>query len=162
MPELSYLGVLRTLVRHNVDFIVVGGIAAVLHGAPIITRDIDVVHSRTPENIARTLSALQDLDAYYRLHPERRLRPDASHLSSPGHQLLSTRFGPVDFLGTASRDGSYEQLMPHSIEMEVGENLTVRVLNLEKLIAIKEEIRGEKDLVMLPQLRRVLVERNRT
>ena len=159
MPELSYLGVLPTLVRHNVDFIIVGGIAAVLNGAPIITRDLGVVHSRTPENVSRVLSALQDLKAYYRFRPEH--RPTASHLSSPGRQLLATRFGSVDFLGTACRDGSYEQLLPHSTEMEVGENLTVKVLNLEKLIAIKEEIGGEKDLPFLPQLRRTLIERNR-
>ncbi|MHC1726754.1 MAG: hypothetical protein AB9866_12215 [Syntrophobacteraceae bacterium] len=69
------------------DFIIVGGVSAVIHGAPVTTFDLDVVHSRTSENIARILAALKDLDAFYRGRGDQRLRPTAAHLASPGHQL---------------------------------------------------------------------------
>jgi hypothetical protein len=58
----------------------VGGVAAVLDGAPINTFDLDVVHSRNETNIARLLAVLEELDAVYRIHPERRIRPAASSL----------------------------------------------------------------------------------
>ena len=78
-----------------------------LHGAPITTFDLDVVHARTPENIARLLSAVEVLDADYRGRGDQRLRPSPEHLASSGHQLLMTRFGPLDLLGAigANRSG---------------------------------------------------------
>ena len=85
MPEPSppeFAAILRELVRHKVDFIVVGGVAAVLDGAPINTFDLDIVHSRSPENLSRLRQALDSLDAVYRTHAGRQLRtnlrPDTS------------------------------------------------------------------------------------
>jgi hypothetical protein len=161
-PQLKFTAILLELCRHNVDFIVVGGVAAVLEGAPVNTFDLDVVHSREQTNIARILKALDSLQAFYRTQPARAPKPDASHLSSSGHhQLLMTRFGPLDVLGSIGRLHGYEDLLPHATELELGEGLRVRVLNLEKLIAIKEEIGGEKDAATLPILRRTLQEKRK-
>jgi hypothetical protein len=157
----DFLAILRTLREHGVDFVVVGGVAAVLQGAPISTFDLDVVHAREEANIRRLLTALESLDACFRLQPERRLRPNASHLSSPGHQLLLTRFGPLDLLGEVGRSRSYPELVKRSVEMQVGEGLSVRVLELETLIVVKEEAAAEKDLATLPVLRRTLEEKSR-
>src|SRR5579864_1367767 len=96
--------ILRILATHNVDFIVVGGISAVLNGAPVNTLDLDIVHSRDTQNISRLLAALDELGAEYRDLGGRNLRPAESHLASKGHQLLLTRFGPLDVLGTIGRD----------------------------------------------------------
>jgi hypothetical protein len=153
--------ILIELRRHQVDFIVVGGIAAGLEGVPGNTIDLDVVHSRVPDNIARLLVALDSLEATYRTRPELALKPDASHRASPGHQLLMTRFGPLDVLGMIGRSRSYDDLLPHAHEVEVGEELRVRVLNLETLIAVKEEVAGERDLAVLPIMRRTLEEKRR-
>ena len=164
MPEIADLdfeSILRTLANHEVDFIVVGGIAAALEGVLANTLDVDVVHSREPGNIYRLLAALDSLDATYRTRPELALKPNASHLGSPGHQLLMTRYGPLDVLGMIGRSRSYEDLLPHSHELELGEGLRVRVLDLETLIAIKEEVGGEKDLAVLPIMRRTLEEKRR-
>ena len=76
--------ILRALAAAQVDFIIVGGVAAVIHGAPIVTRDLDLVHSRTPENIERLLPVLRALGARYRHRKE--FVPERSHLASPGHQ----------------------------------------------------------------------------
>lgn len=92
--------ILQVLVRHEVEFIVVEGMVAVFHGAPVVTYDLDVLHARTPENIPRLLAALRELESFYRTDLNRRLSPNESHLVSPGHQLLATKFGTLDVLGT--------------------------------------------------------------
>jgi hypothetical protein len=62
----GFAEILATLVRERVEFIVVGGAAAVLQGAPITTQDIDIVHRRTPDNAERLAAALELLDAVAR------------------------------------------------------------------------------------------------
>ena len=161
MQAGRFLPIIRALLAERVDFIVVGGLSAVLNGAPVDTFDVDLVHPRDPANIVRLLHALEVLDAVYRIQPERRLRPTSSHLASAGHQNLLTRYGPLDLLGAIGSGLSYADLVPHSAEKDIGDGLRIRVLNLEMLIAIKEELGGEKDLAVLPILRRTLAERKK-
>jgi hypothetical protein len=144
-----------------VEFLIVGGVAAVLQGAPINTFDLDVVHSTDPANVSRVMAALEELDAIYRAQPDLRLRPNASHLSSAGHQLLITRLGPLDLLGSIGKGRAYPDLLIHTTEMKAGPSLSVRVLDLETQIAIKEEVGGEKDRAALPILRRTIEERRK-
>jgi hypothetical protein len=157
LPEPDFLALLATMVEHGVDFIIVGGVSAVLHGAPVSTFDLDLVYSRAPDNIERLLSALQDLDAYYRGQGDKRLSPGPSHLASPGHQLLMTRFGPLDLLGTIGTDRDYGNLSDHTVELQIGK-FRLRVLDLETLIEIKQELGQEKDKAVIPILRRLLKE----
>src|SRR5271170_1779729 len=161
MPELKFTATLRALHDGGVEFILVGGLAAAVNGAPVNTFDIDVVHSRDAANVDRILSVLEALDAVFRIQPERRLRPNASHLASAGHLNLITRYGPLDLLGTIGRNLGYEDLMAHSAEMDIGEKLRIRVLDLETIIGIKEELGGEKDRAVLPILRRTLDEKRK-
>jgi hypothetical protein len=162
MIEHNFVAILRRLREAKVEFLVVGGVAAALNGAPVDTLDVDLVHSRDFANIERLLPILVALDAIFRLQPERRLRPAASHLTGPGHLNLLTRYGPLDLLGTIGRGLSYQDLLPHSIEMKITEEVAVNVLDLPTLIALKEELAGEKDRIMLPVLRRTLDEMRRT
>jgi hypothetical protein len=157
----KFAAILVELRKHQAEFIVVGGIAAWLEGVPGNTIDLDVVHSREPDNIVRLLAALDSLDAAYRTRPELALKPDVSRLASPGHQLLMTRFGPLDVLGMIGHSRGYDDLLPHTHELEVGEGLRVRVLDLETQIAVKEEVGGERDLAVLPIMRRTLEEKRR-
>jgi hypothetical protein len=140
----------------------VGGVAATLHGSPTSTFDLDVVHSRKAANIRRLLAALEELEACYRIQPQKRLRPLASHLVSAGHQLLITRFGPLDLLGSIGRGHDYQDLLPHTSRMRVGPRFAVRVLDLNTLIDIKSETAGEKDRAVLPVLRRILAEKEKS
>ena len=153
--------VLLTLANHRVDFIVVGGVAAVLLGVPAQTFDVDVVHSRDPENIDRLLAALQELEAVYRLD-SRGLSPNESHLAAPGHHLLRTRFGSLDVLGNIGKQRFYADLLPHTVELEIALGVKIRVLDLAMLIATKEEAGREKDDRLLPQLRATLAETRRS
>ena len=159
--KTDFLEVLRILIAYKVDFIVVGGVSAVLQGAPITTFDLDLVHSREPENVERLLRSLDSLEAIYRAQPDRRIKPNAAHLSSPGHQLLLTQFGPLDLLGMIGAGRGYEDLLAQTVEMKVDDELRIRVLDLKTLIEIKEEIAGEKDAAVLPILRQTLNEKTR-
>jgi hypothetical protein len=166
MADSDFYAALLALSEADVDFLVVGGLAAVLNGAPVNTFDLDIVHSREPSNVARILQVLETLDEVFRIQPERQQRPNASHLTSSGHLNLITRCGPLDVLGTIGRnldyrDPDYRDLLPHTIELEIGHGLRVRVLDLETLISLKETLAGEKDLAVLPILRRTLEEKRK-
>jgi hypothetical protein len=161
MNPTDFKAILQVLAELGAENLIVGGVAAVLQGATVTTFDLDVVHSRSAENLPRVLAALQALDAIYREQAERRLRPDLSHLSSARHQLLLTRFGPLDLLGTITGGRAYETLLPHTVELEIGGGLRVRVVDLSTLIELKEELGREKDRAALPVLRRTLEEKER-
>jgi hypothetical protein len=152
----DYLALMQTLADHRVEFIVIGGVCAVLHGAPVTTFDLDVVHSRTPENLNRLLSTLTDLNAFYRGQGARRLTPGLSHLASTGHQLLMTNLGPLDLLGTITGDLDYNDLLPHTVILAVKKDLQVRLLDLETLISTKEATGRDRDKAVLPILRQTL------
>jgi hypothetical protein len=152
--------ILRLLAESEVDFIVVGMTAGILQGAPVTTLDLDIVHSRDPENVTRLLGVLIRLDALYR-HDPRKLRPQESHLLSPGHQLLATSLGDLDCLGSIAEDMGYEELLPKTVTMSLGGGLSVRVLSLPALIEAKERAGRPKDLAALPVLRATLDELNR-
>jgi len=158
MPERKVIATLRTLCERDIQFVLVGGLAAVLNGAPIQTYDVDVVYSLEPANIESLLSFLQDIDAIFRIQPERRLRPTASHLTAGGHLNLLTSLGPLDLLGSIGQGLGYSDLLPLSDEMAISEAVRVRVLNLETLILVKEQLASEKDLAVLPILRQTLRE----
>lgn len=161
-PTTDFLAILETLALHRVDFIIVGGVCAVLHGAPIATFDLDLVHSRTPANTSRLMSALEALNARGREKLDQHIRPDESHLASPGHQLLMTRFGPLDLLGTAGAGRGYSELLPRSTELPLTGGLRVRLLDLDALIELKTETGRDKDKAVLAILRQTLEEREKS
>jgi hypothetical protein len=160
VESTRYLPLLRVLVAHDVEFILVGGFAAVLQGAPIVTGDVDIVHRRTPENVAKLLAALDELEAVYRIDP-RKLKPTEAHLLGPGHALLTTKFCDLDVLGTIFADTGYEGLTDAALDVELG-NITIQVLGLERLIRSKEHAGRGKDLAVLPALRATLEQSKKT
>ena len=104
--ELDFEKILRVLVKHKVDFILVGGLCAVLHGAPIQTFDLDMVPSREPENLTRLQSSLRELGAYYREHPpgpHERLRRRPLLRMRPAHLGAQRRLLQVRHLRSDER-----------------------------------------------------------
>src|SRR5690349_8807676 len=137
MKESKLSTALRSLTEGGVEFILVGGLAAVLQGAPVQTYDIDIVYSREPENVERLLKFLEETDAIFRAQPERRLRPTESHLLGRGHLNLLTLYGPLDLLTFIGPNLGYPELIPLARKMEIGDGLQIRVLGLETIISIK-------------------------
>ncbi len=153
--ELRFLDILRILVRHEVEFVVVGGVAAILEGAPIATFDLDVVFHRTDGNNVRLAAALRELNAFYKDPAGRRIVPDLTKLATFRHHLLRTDLGPLDVLRRIGNELTYEVLIERSFEYEVA-GLRLRVLGLEAVIESKEFADREKDRAVLPILRRTL------
>ena len=139
------------LTEAGVEFVVVGGAAAVLHGAPVTTVDLDVVHRRTPENVERLLAVLAALEGTYRAPTSPGLRPTAELLLGRGQNLLSTKLGPLDLLCVLHDQRGYEELLPRT-EVMTDERATIRVLDLDSLIELKAEMNRAKDRLALPIL----------
>ncbi len=143
MTTRSFRHILEILARHRVEYVVVGGVAAVLHGAPVTTFDLDALVRVTEENATRLLSALAELDARYREHAEV-LRPTRKDLLAGGHLLLVTDAGPLDILGFIGRRARFEDLRGAIAQIDVGD-LTVPVLALDELIRQKKVLGRDKD-----------------
>ena len=140
------------LQRHGVEFLVIGGAAAVLWGSPLPTLDIDLCYRRTPENLERLARALKELHPTLRgAPPDLPFRLDAESLALGSNFTFVTDLGPLDLLGWVEPFGAYESLLPRVEEMEVGE-IRLQVIGLEDLIRIKRFLGHPKDQAALSQL----------
>lgn len=147
----------EALLAGGVDLIVVGGAAGVLHGAPVTTLDLDIVHRRTPDNVDRLLQVLRDLDTVIRDPGARVLRPTADLLLAGGQLKLLTNHGPLDILGALHDGRGYEELVAHSVELGDAE-LRLRVIDLPTLIEVKSGTGRARDRLTVPVLLALLHE----
>ena len=146
---------LERLLAADVEFVLVGGLAAVVQGAPLKTFDVDVVHRRTEENADRLLAFLTNIGARYRNRPGPQLPPNRRALLGPGHSLFMTDLGPLDALGAIEGGADYDQLLPESLPVPIG-GRTVHVLSLAKIVALKRGSSDPKDKLRLLVLEAVL------
>lgn len=161
MPdEPSLVDALEVLLEEEVELILVGGLACVIQGAPFVTQDVDVVHRRTESNVARIERALQRLNARVRGRAGDRLRPSKLALLGPGHQLLMTDAGPLDLLGTIEQSAGYDDLVRDTIELEVTPGRPVKVLTVERILALKRESKHPKDQRTVAALLALLANRD--
>ena len=147
--------VLVGLLEAGVDFILVGGLAAVIQGAPVTTMDVDIVHSQSPENIDKLLAFLKSVEAVHRRFDDKVIEPKERDLSGKGHVLLTTRIGPLDVLAVIEGGKSYEELLEHTVAIDFRGH-TLRVLDLKTLIELKKSATDPKDKQRLPVLRETL------
>ena len=138
--------IFRTLQRHAVKYVLVGGVCASLHGSTMNTGDVDIVPEREPQNLGNLAAALKEMRAYYRDHPPGKIVPDSTRLDTPGHHLLMTDLGPIDVLGAIVGSRDFGDLLPHTVEVEI-DDIMVRMLDLPALIRIKRETGRPKDLL---------------
>lgn len=137
--DLSAL--LKGLSEAGIEFILVGGLSAVAHGAPITTFDVDIVHRQTGQNIKRLLNFLRSVDACQRRSDDKIIKPTAADLHGKGHLLLRTRYGPLDVLACIEKGLGFEELLPKTVEIEF-HGYKVLVLSLDTMLDLK---RGSKD-----------------
>ncbi|MEO8704436.1 MAG: hypothetical protein ABI867_30565 [Kofleriaceae bacterium] len=143
---------LRALHEASVELIVVGGAAAVIHGAPITTQDLDIVPRQHPGDAERLLGALTSLDTRFRpIRPDRDIEPTLEHLTGSGQLNLITRYGPLDVLLRLHDARGYDELVAHSREIIEGA-LRVRVIDLDTLIEIKRSTGRARDALVIPLL----------
>ena len=153
--KTRFFQLLELLLRHEVEFIIVGGVAALLEGAPILTLDLDILPRPTDDNTARLLRALEEVHAHYRDPAGRLILPDETRLRTNRFNLFLTDLGLFDVLGELGEGFAYEDLLQrtHTFEMS---GLRVRSLDLPTVIQLKELANRDKDRAVLPILRRTL------
>ncbi len=148
-PLLRADEILRVLIEEGVDFVLIGGFAAQVHGSPSLTGDIDVCHSLDRDNLDRLAKALERLLAIRRMMPSGVVAPLDAHALRAGDVFtLTTRFGDLDLLAHPDPDMGYERLRLGSIPVEIL-GVPVRVASLDDLMAMKRAAGRPKDRVEL-------------
>jgi predicted nucleotidyltransferase len=155
----DFSALIRTLADARVDFILVGGVAATVHGSARLTRDVDVVYARTDENIGRLVDALEPLQPYLRgAPPGLPFRWDADTLRRGLNFTLTTRAGDLDLLGEVTGGGGFDDLRDHATAVRLFDR-EVQCLDLETLIRIKRAAGRPKDLEAVAELEALRDER---
>jgi len=155
MQDFSIL--LKKLAEAGLDFVIVGGFAAITHGSSYLTRDVDICAVLTPENIARLRVALVDWNPKHRMTPQRLsflVYPPADQ--SVQNLYLQTDMGVVDVLSSVLGVGDFERLKQSAETVEI-DGCRFRVMSLNDLIAAKEAMGREKDLLTVKELRAIAV-----
>jgi len=151
---------LQALTDGEVRFIVVGGIAAVAQGAPVVTFDVDIVHERSTENVRRLLEVLSGIGAVYVRAPgSSPIAPREDLLLGEGHHILTTLHGRLDVLGRIEGGRGYDELLPRTVESRIGDG-AVRLLSIETILEIKRASPRPKDQAVVPLLEAVLRRRS--
>ena len=144
----------RVLADYKVEYVLIGGLAAVLHGSTVMTNDADIVPERTAENLACLGTALKDLNARIRSldAPEGvEFDPHPSLLDSVSMLNMTTRCGDLDMVLSPAGIGSYAELVEAAVMFDL-EELQVAVASLEDIIRSKAAADRSKDHVALPIL----------
>lgn len=160
MKPLKAHELFTCLERHQVRYVLIGGLAAVLQGSPIPTLDADICPALDLENLKRTAAALSELGARIRSEDVPEGLPfacDATFLANVQLLNLTTRFGNLDLSFVPSGTSGFEDLQARAVTMRI-KDLSVRVAALEDIIRSKEAANRPKDQRTLPTLRRLLKE----
>jgi hypothetical protein len=145
----------------NVEYIVVGGVAAGLHGSAHVTFDLDVVYRRTPENLERIATTLAPIRPYLRGVPEGLpFVLDVATLTRGLNFTLRTELGDLDLLGEIAGGGTYDQLLGDA-EPTIFEGHPFQCISLRRLIALKRAAGRPRDLHVVGELEALLEERGR-
>jgi hypothetical protein len=129
--------ILAGLHSADVSFVVVGGVAATIHGSARLTSDVDIVYQRSRPNIERLVEALAPLKPYLRgAPPNLPFRFDAETVLRGLNFTLTTEAGAIDVLGEITGIGDYEAVLAVSEDVLLF-GATYRCINLDALIVSK-------------------------
>ncbi|MDX2010466.1 MAG: hypothetical protein SFW67_09765 [Myxococcaceae bacterium] len=152
----STLALLRRLTAANVDFVLVGGLAAIVHGSSVVTEDAEVCLRFDEQTLSRLFRALEGLNPRERMNAARpSLGDDPTRFVGYRNLYLMTDEGVLDLLGEIVAVGAFDAVRAASTEVDLGE-FRCRVLSLEALIACKRALGRPKDLRVVSELEAVL------
>jgi predicted nucleotidyltransferase len=151
--------ILPMLVRGAVEFILIGGVAATIHGSARLTYDVDVVYARNSENFKRLARTLKPFSPYLRgAPPGLPFTWDERTIRNGLNFTLVTRLGDLDLLGEVAGGGTYRELLPHSAPIRAF-GVEFQCVDLPTLIKLKRAAGRPKDLESIAELNALLEDR---
>jgi len=154
MPDLE--SILSRLVGHEVDFVIVGGYAAVAHGCTLVTMDVDVCCEMTPANLMKLQESLADIHPVHRMTPqETPLELTPAKAETIRNLYLRTDEGQLDCLGEVKGLGEYQDVLKHSDEFDLPFG-KCRILTLNGIIEAKKAMDRPRDHETVLQLESIL------
>lgn len=151
MKAFDPLGALRLLIDHDVEFVLIGGLAARLHGSPTVTDDLDISHEKRRPNLEALVRALNDMNARLRLpDPDERVEVDLDwrFLHAADSFTFTTDFGALDCLANPGGMESYEELSAGATVMDL-DGIQIKVASIDHLMRMKLASGRRKDLIEL-------------
>ena len=146
-PEL-----LRLLLDASVEFVLIGGVAAIAHGSATFTVDCDITAPFTEENLTRLLAALAPHQPRYALAvPKRRVTEAPAEVSKNRFLYLQTDLGRLDILSEVPPIGSYTDVARGAVTQELY-GRACRIISLDDLIAVKRHLGRDKDRIVEREL----------
>lgn len=152
---------LRTLVEHEVQFVLIGGWAAKLHGSPTVTADIDICYARDVANLERLAAALAGLDVRLRgIDDDVPFVLDAHSLRAGDTFTLTTSIGDIDLIASPAGSRGFDALASSADDLDLGD-ISVAVASLTDLMDMKRAAGRPKDLIELEVLEALRHEQER-
>jgi hypothetical protein len=159
--KFSLIRAVETLVRHDVRFIIIGGVAGRAWGSPSMTDDLDICYDRRADNLEALAAALSELHATLRGAPAGLpFILDARSLKAGDSFTFDTDAGSFNVVGTPAPTTGYDELRQNAAEVEL-EDLRVLVCSLDDLIRMKRAAGRPKDRIELEILAAVKEEREK-
>lgn len=154
-PDFDPREALRRLTARGVDFVLVGGFAAVAHGSPRLTQDLDLTYATVEANLEALGEVLVGLDARLRgVNEEVPFKPDVKTLRRTELLTLETSAGPLDLLARPSGAPPYSTLRRRAERLDLG-GFLVLVASIEDLLAMKQASGRPKDLGDIEELQAI-------
>lgn len=157
----EFLNLIERLVTNGVDFVIVGGVAGVVHGCTYVTQDVDICCDFSPANLFALQRAISDLNPVHRMTPKRKkLKLTEETCRHFKNLYLDTSEGQLDCLSFVDGVGDYSVAKEQSELIEV-EDTKMRVLSLDALIRAKKAMNRPRDREAISQLEAIKVMRSR-
>ena len=151
-PDFQPEAVIRLLGRHDVHYVLIGGLAAITHGAPLVTQDVDICYARDDADLAGLADALREVHAELRgADPGLPLRIDAKTLARGDAFTFTTDVGWLDIMATPAGVGGYDELA-RTADVHDLFGHRVLVASLDDLIRMKRAAGRPKDLLAVEEL----------
>ena len=163
MTEFQPEKILEVLTRHQVRFILIGGVAAIYYGSRQVTTDVDITPAGDEKNLERLSRALDELGAKIRTEDDPRGHPFAHDATSLRGMLmlnLATAFGDLDIALMPSGTTGYADIKREAEDVDIL-GIKAPIASLADIIRSKEAAGRAKDFAVLPELREILEARAR-